>query len=123
MAWYNAILGGNISPLVNSTTTNTTSTSTSTLANAYAAAQRGSIVALNGAQQSYFTSENGAMYTVKNYADAIGWSLTHHHLPAGVTSDDPKIAILKITSIGQVLKDVGVRTSDTDFYIMRDPND
>lgn len=118
MAWYNAILGGNGSPLMNSTT--------ASIGNAYAATQRapGSIVAINGAaQSSYFTSENGAMYTVKNYADAIGWSLTHHHLPSGVTSDDPKIAILKIASIGQVLKDVGVRTSDTDFYIMRDPND
>lgn len=98
-------------------------TSSTLLGNPYAAAQAGSIVAVNRAQQSYFTSDNGAMYTVKNYADAIGWSLTHHHLPAGVTSDDPKIAILKIASIGQVLKDVGVRTSDTDFYVMRDPND
>ena len=98
--------------------------------------QAGSIVAVNGlgsspywaaahAQntiQNTMTHQN-TMYVVMQYADAIGWSVTHHHLPVGVTSDDPKIAILKIASIGQVLKDVGVRTSDTDFYFMRDPND
>jgi len=127
MAWYNAILGGSALPppppppyassLMNSTSL------TSPLGNPYAAAQaRGSIVAINNQQSSYFTTPDTAMYTVKNYADAIGWSMTHHHLPAGVTSDDPKIAILKITTAGQVLKDVGVRTSDTDFYVMRDPN-
>ena len=128
MAWFNSILGGSALPppppppyassLMNSTS------STSPLGNPYAAAQaRGSIVAVNGASQPYFAADNqGAMYTVKNYTDAIGWTLTHHHLPAGVTSDDPKIAILKITTAGQVLKDVGVRTSDTDFYVMRDPN-
>jgi len=124
MAWYNAILGGSATPppppyassLMNSTS------STSPLGNPYAAAQaRGSIVAVNN-QQSYFATHDTAVYAVKNYTDAIGWTMTHHHLPAGVTSDDPKIAILKITTAGQVLKDVGVRTSDTDFYVMRDPN-
>jgi hypothetical protein len=120
MAWYNSIIGGaTTSAAMNATTPST--------------GLAGSIVAVNGLGSApYWAAQNtqttilthqNTMYVVKQYADAIGWSLTHHHLPAGVTSDDPKIAILKITSIGQVLKDVGVRTSDTDFYVMRDPND
>jgi hypothetical protein len=126
MAWYNGILGGiglpppppppYASSLMNSTS------STSPLGNPYAAAQAGgSIVAVNN-QQSYFATPDTAVYAVKNYAVAIGWSMTHHHLPAGVTSDDPKIAMLKLIAIGEVLKDVGVRTSDTDFYVMRAPD-
>jgi hypothetical protein len=127
MAWYNSILGGiglpppppppYASSLMNSTS------SMSPLGNPYAAAQaRGSIVAVNGAAQSYFATPDTAVYAVKNYAVAIGWSMTHHHLPAGVTSDDPKIAMLKLIAIGEVLKDVGVRTSDTDYYVMRAPD-
>lgn len=121
MAWYNGLLGGSGMP-----------SAPPPPPPPFPSGQAGSIVAVNGlGSVPYWAAQNtqttmthqNTMYVVKQYADAIGWDLTHHHLPVGMTSDDPKIAILKITSIGQVLKDVGVRTSDTDFYVMRDPND
>jgi len=127
MAWFSPILGGgggggggagigsSTHPLMNTTST--------------ALGQAGSITAISNqgywaaAQAQSMTSSNqDKMYTVKNYAEAIGWDLTHHYLPVGMTSDDPKIAMLKLTNVGEVLKDVGVRTSDTDYYIMREPS-
>jgi hypothetical protein len=72
--------------------------------------------------KSAFPTHQDKMYTVMQYADAIGWDLTHHYLPVGMASDDPKIAMLKLVNVGEILKDVGVRTSDTDYYIMREPS-
>lgn len=129
MAWYDAILGGGvtnspgyINPAANGGLLS--STSTSSLA--------GSITAINGqsywataqAQQAYTGIEHQAtVFALKSYADVIGWALEHYRLPEGTTSNDPKIAILKISTIGEVVKDVGVRTSETDFYIMRQPGE
>lgn len=130
MAWFNSILGMNNSPTPNQYL-NQMSTSTST-GTSLASAQAGSIIAVNGGagqnywataqSQSVFSAHQDKMYTLKNYADAIGWDLTHHHLPDGVTSDDPKLSILKISPVGEVIKDVGVRTSVSDYYVMREPS-
>ena len=134
MAWFNSILGMNNPPSPNQYL-NQMSTSTST-GTSLASAQPGSIVAVSngGTGQNYWAAAHAqntlqtmthqnTMYVVMQYAYAIGWSVTYHHLPVGVTSDDPKIAILKITSVGEVLKDVGVRISDTDYYVMREPSE
>jgi hypothetical protein len=130
MAWYSGMLGSNaamnsqgyINPAAYPGGLQSTSTST----------QAGSIMAIgtNTANQFYGASAQAQMsvgqqtkvYTVKNYTDAIGWDLVHHYLPVGITSDDPKIAMLKLVDVGEVLKDVGVRTSDTDYYVMREPS-
>lgn len=138
MAWYNAILGGGSTPTNGLQSSSTSSTYPSGLMNAVStstslsSSQAGSILAVNGgAGQSYWGSlgqasnpfpDQSIVYTLMNYAQAIGWQLSHHHLPVGVTSDDPKISLLKLATIGEIVKDVGVRTSDTDFYIMREPS-
>jgi hypothetical protein len=133
MAWFNSGLLGNITaPNQYSGQQNISSSTGTALGTSLASAQAGSIVAVNGgAGQNYwstaqansaFSAHQDKMYTLKNYADAIGWDLTHHHLPVGMTSDDPKIAMLKLINVGEVLKDVGVRTSDTDYYVMREPS-
>jgi hypothetical protein len=132
MAWFNSILGAPTVPNQYMGQQNISSSTGTALGTSLASAQAGSIIAVNGgtgqnywaaAQAQSMTSSNqDKMYTVKNYAEAIGWDLTHHHLPVGMTSDDPKIAMLKLTNVGEVLKDVGVRTSDTDYYIMREPS-
>lgn len=120
MAWYNAIIGGGTgqaNPYLSTAAVSSTSAAGSIL-------QTNSAQSYWGAQQAQSAmAHQNTMYVVMQYADAIGWSVTHHHLPVGVTSDDPKIAILKITSVGEVLKDVGVRTSDTDYYVMREPSE
>lgn len=131
MAWFSNILGSGNSPAyINPAATPSglmSSTSTSAA---------GSIVAVNSlgnsapywasaqAQQSYTGIEHQAkVYALKSYADVIGWAFEHHRIPEGTTSNDPKIAILKISTIGEVIKDVGVRTSEADFYIMRQPGE
>ena len=128
MTWFSNIIGS--TPTLPSAVTpypsgimNTTSTSLA-----------GSITAVNGlgsapywaaAQQGSLSglAHESKVYAIKAYADAIGWALEHYRLPEGTTSNDPKIAILKISTIGEVIKDVGVRTSETDFYIMRQPGE
>lgn len=140
MAWYNAILGGGSTPtngLQSSSASNTYPSGmmqSSSTSSSLAATQAGSITAVNS--QSYWSplqaqqagvatslDHNSKVYAIKAYADAIGWALEHYRLPEGTTSNDPKIAILKISTIGEVIKDVGVRTSETDFYIMRQPGE
>lgn len=135
MAWFNNITGGIPKPPSANTSYPSGMMQSSSIGTALgtslASAQAGSIVAVNGgAGQNYWAAQNtqttmthqNTMYVVKQYADAIGWDLTHHHLPVGMTSDDPKIAILKIATIGEVIKDVGVRASETDYYVMREPS-
>lgn len=136
MAWYNSILGGG-SPLTNTLQSSSSSStypsgmmqSSSTSSSLGA----GQMVAVNGnAGQSYWTtagqlgtsmSHDSKVYALKAYTDLIGWAFEHHRIPEGTTSNDPKIAILKISTIGEVIKDVGVRTSEADFYIMRQPGE
>lgn len=126
MAWYNAIMGGGtannyINPSV--TPSGMLSSATSTA---------GSILQSNSAQSYWGAQQAQAVNTMEymaklqslsSYANVIGWELTHHHIPAGVTSDDPKIAMLKLVDVGEVLKDVGIRTSITDYYVMREPSE
>jgi hypothetical protein len=105
----------------------------SSASSSLAASQAGSITAVNSqsywsplqAQQAGVTSLDHAskVYALKAYTDVIGWAFEHYRLPEGTTSNDPKIAILKISTIGEVIKDVGVRTSEADFYIMRAPSE
>jgi hypothetical protein len=129
MAWFNNIIGSNPTPPSATTPYPSGMMQSSSTSSSIASAQAGSIVAVSngtglniGQAYNSIMSHQGAMYTIKNYADAIGWSITHHVLPDGVTSDDPKIAMLKLIKVGEVLKDVGVRTSDTDYYVMREPS-
>ena len=129
MTWFSNILGGgsvDSSVYINPAATpsglmNSTSTSSSLA---------GSITAISNqgywaAQQAGVTglAHDSKVYAIKAYADVIGWAFEHYRMPEGTSSNDPKIAILKISTIGEVIKDVGVRTSESDFYIMRQPGE
>lgn len=125
MAWFDSILKGTSNPSYYKNVTTSTSLAA---AQAMQGIQQGMGQGYANAQQQYqgqtqlSLASSATVYLVKNYAAAIGWSCTHHYIPDGVTSDDPKIAMLKLTVIGEVLKDVGVRTSTADFYVMRSPD-
>jgi hypothetical protein len=118
MTWFSNILSsGNSQGYINPAATPgglMSSTSTSSSLQSYWAAQQAGVTGL---------AHDSKVYALKAYADVIGWALEHYRLPEGTTSNDPKIAILKISTIGEVIKDVGVRTSETDFYIMRQPGE
>ena len=118
---------GLFSSLIGSGAGNTyTSTSTS--------AASGTLVVSNGtgisigthpgqyynAAQTSFTEHHSKLYAVQGYADLIGWNVEHVYLPHNTTSSDPKVAILKLTTEGEVIKDVGLRIGNN-FYIMREP--
>lgn len=57
--------------------------------------------------------------TLKGYATLTGSEVEHVHLPEGVATNDPLVSILKLSNVNEVVKDVGVRTSPTDFYVIR----
>ena len=58
---------------------------------------------------------------LNGYCKGIGWSLEHHYIPDGVSSTDAKIALLKISPMGEIVKDVGFKADDHNFYVMREP--
>lgn len=66
------------------------------------------------------TQSSMAVSILGQYCQLIGWELMHLYIP-NIDSNDPKVAILKLAKEGEVIKDVGVRISDHNFYIMRDP--
>ena len=130
MAWFKPFTGGSPSPPSTSPTYPSGMMQSSSSSSSLAASQAGSITAVNSqsywaAQQAGVTSLDHAskVYAIKAYTDVIGWAFEHHRMPEGTTSNDPKIAILKISTIGEVIKDVGVRTSEVEFYIMRQPGE
>ena len=58
---------------------------------------------------------------VQMYAEYIGWTVEHLYLNEEDLLVDEKLAILKISPEGEVIKDVGIRVSPTEFFIMREP--
>ncbi len=119
MAWYSGILNAAANPAAQQalsatgTVLNTTSTGTSPLSNMYP----GGVVSIGTASTQYDPTS-----TITAYAKAIGWTVEHFYLPEGVDSNDPKVALLKLAKINEVIKDVGVRTASEHYFIMRDPN-
>lgn len=67
-----------------------------------------------------FNSHEKVNY-LNGYCKGIGWSLEHHYLPEGVSSTDGKIAILKISPVGEIIKDVGFKADEHNYYVMREP--
>lgn len=120
MAWYNSILGNNIGNAISTSTT--TSVGTGAYPNTGIAISNGGAGnSFWGSSQYQSQSDYGKVQSLQLYCEAINWSLSHLHIPDGVTSNDPKVSILKLTPIGEVIKDVGMRSSMTDFWIMREP--
>lgn len=53
------------------------------------------------------------------YADLVNIKLEHIYLPDGMETNDPKVAILKLTAEGEVIKDVGMKAGTESFYVFR----
>ena len=58
---------------------------------------------------------------VQMYAEFIGWTVEHLYLNEDDIYPDEKVGLLKLMPEGEVLKDVGIRVSPTEFFIMREP--
>jgi hypothetical protein len=121
MAWYNGLLNAAASGNLANSLQQASSTGTS----AYPPA--GTISISTGTSNAIWQGHStAATYDpsaiITAYAKAIGWTVEHFFLPDGVTSNDPKIAVLKLANINEVIKDVGVRTATQHYFIMRDPN-
>lgn len=120
MAWYNSILGGGAgntyTAIGNASATTGTTLSTSVAGSQLWANNAKTLAGMQQQQTEYYK-----VHTITNYAEAIGWTIEHMHLRPSMTSSDPKVAILKLATDGEIIKDTGVRLGNN-FYIMREPN-
>lgn len=60
------------------------------------------------------------VYKLQRYAELCGDTVETIDLAEGETTDDVKIAILKAADIGKVVKNVGIKISDTRFAVYRE---
>lgn len=61
------------------------------------------------------------LFVLEKYCEYIGWALERFIIPKNALIDDEKVAILMITPTGTVVNDVGIRVSEEEFYVMREP--
>jgi hypothetical protein len=71
------------------------------------------------------TAPNGVNYSehifvLDKYCEYVGWKLENTQIPRDAIMNDEKIAILMITPMGDIVKDVGIRVSEEQFYVMRE---
>lgn len=67
---------------------------------------------------------NAYLYKVdrlREYCEMVGWTLEEIHLGKDDIIDDDKIGVLKIAPIGEVVPDFGIRVSEEEFYVVRQP--
>lgn len=58
---------------------------------------------------------------LKRYCEFIGWACEELHLNADDVIDDAKLGLLKIATAGDIVHNVGLRVSEEEFYVMREP--
>lgn len=58
---------------------------------------------------------------LKRYCEFIGWKCDEVHINADDVIDDAKIGLLKIATAGDIIHEVGLRVSEEEFYVMREP--
>ena len=78
----------------------------------------GNMGALSGRPQMYQIDED--MYKLQRYAELCGDTIEVVDLPVGKETDDVKIALLKAAEVGKVVKNVGMKLSDTRFAVYRE---
>ncbi len=60
------------------------------------------------------------LFVLEKYCEYVGWKLENAQIPKDAIIDDEKIALLMITPMGDIVKDVGIRISEEQFYVMRE---
>lgn len=58
---------------------------------------------------------------LNRYCEFIGWKCDEVHINADDVIDDAKIGLLKIATAGDIIHEVGLRVSEEEFYVMREP--
>jgi hypothetical protein len=59
--------------------------------------------------------------TLRDYCVMVGWELEEVHLGKDDVIEDDKIGVLKIAPVGEVVPDFGIRVSEEEFYVIRQP--
>lgn len=54
------------------------------------------------------------------YAELVDAKVEHIYLPDNVTTNHPKVSILKLMQDGEVVKDVGLRYDANNFYVFKE---
>ena len=57
---------------------------------------------------------------LQQYVEMCDDTLEYVHLGRNMETKDPKISILKLASVGEFVKNVGLRYSDNTYYIIRE---
>ena len=60
------------------------------------------------------------LFVLEKYCEYVGWKLENAQIPKDAIIDDEKIALLMITPMGDIVKDVGIRITEEQFYVMRE---
>jgi hypothetical protein len=59
--------------------------------------------------------------SLRNYTEAIGWTLVEIQINEDYVLDNPKLGLLKLTNVGDIVHEVGLKASDELFYVMQQP--
>jgi hypothetical protein len=73
---------------------------------------------MSGTPEMYRIDQN--LYKLQQYAEMCGDTIETVELAEGEQTDDVKVAILKATEAGTVLKNVGMKLSDNRFAVYRE---
>ena len=57
---------------------------------------------------------------LQQYVEMCDDTLEYVHLGRNMETKDPKISILKLASVGEFIKNVGLKYSDNSYYIIRE---
>lgn len=73
---------------------------------------------MSGTPEMYRIDQN--LYKLQQYAEMCGDTIETVELAEGEQTDDVKVAVLKATEAGTVLKNVGMKISDNRFAVYRE---
>lgn len=138
MGWFSDLFGGigmsGIQPPYTPPTPNGTiyTTSTGINTNSYhnqqgvyqigvAGGQQGmkGIAPYNGGVSSTSMQAAYVLSALQAYAALIGSEIHHVSLAGDMETNDPKVSVLKLAEVNEVVDGVGVRTSKYDYYVIR----
>jgi len=91
--------------------------------NVVSTGQAGQIYLSNSASQSYWSAPNelnNKLSTLQAYCEMVGDEVEYIRWKPHMKTEDAKISILKITPVGDVIKNVGMRVDENSYYVVRE---
>ena len=63
------------------------------------------------------------VWAIQHYCKVMGWEVVQYNIPKGndYIIDDPSVAVLMVTPIGEPVDGYGIRASETELYVIRKP--